>query len=42
MPVANDPFVDVLWTMLIAGLWVAWLALLFRVIGDILVVAVFY
>jgi hypothetical protein len=35
MPVANDPFVDVLWTMLIAGLWVAWLVLLLRVVGDI-------
>jgi hypothetical protein len=36
MPVATNPFVDVLWTMLISCLWVAWFALLFRVVGDIL------
>jgi hypothetical protein len=35
MPVAINPFADALWTMLIAFLWFASLALLFRVIGDI-------
>ena len=36
MPVATNPFGDVLWTILIPCLWVAWFALLFIVIGDIL------
>jgi hypothetical protein len=35
MPVATNPFVDMLWGMLISCLWVAWLALLFRVMADI-------
>ena len=32
---ADYPFLDVLWTMLIFFVWVAWFMLLFRVIGDI-------
>ena len=36
MPVAADyPFLDVLWTMLIFFLWIAWFMLLFRIIVDI-------
>ena len=35
MPVETDPFVEMLWGVLIACLWVAWLVLLFRVMGDI-------
>jgi len=35
MPVATNPFPDVLWTTLISCLLLAWLALLFRVIADI-------
>jgi type VI protein secretion system component VasK len=35
MPVATNPFVEMLWAVLIACLWVAWFALLFRVIRDI-------
>jgi hypothetical protein len=35
MPVATNPFVEMLWAVLIAFLWVAWFALLFRVIRDI-------
>jgi Phospholipase_D-nuclease N-terminal len=35
MPVATNPFVEMLWAALIACLWVAWFALLFRVIRDI-------
>ena len=36
MPVAVDyPFLDVLWTMLLFFAWIAWLLLVFRVIGDI-------
>jgi hypothetical protein len=35
VPVATDPITELLWTMLISCLWVAWLALLFRVVGDI-------
>jgi Phospholipase_D-nuclease N-terminal len=35
MPVATNPFVDVLWTVLISCLLLAWLALLVRVVGDI-------
>jgi hypothetical protein len=35
MPVGTIPFADLLWAMLISTLWVAWLVLLFRVIGDI-------
>src|SRR4051812_6890567 len=34
--VASDyPFVDVMWTMLVFFIWIAWFMLLFRVIGDI-------
>jgi hypothetical protein len=32
---ADYPFLDVLWTMLIFFLWIAWFMLLFRVIADI-------
>ena len=36
MPVAADyPFLDVLWTMLIFFVWIAWFMLLFRIIADI-------
>jgi hypothetical protein len=35
MPVETDPFIEMLWGVLIACLWVAWLTLLFRVMGDI-------
>ena len=36
MPVAADyPFLDVLWTMLIFFLWIAWFMILFRVLIDI-------
>ena len=36
MPVAADyPFLDLLWTMVIFFLWIAWFFLLFRVIADI-------
>jgi hypothetical protein len=32
---ADYPFLDVMWTMLVFFLWVAWFMLLFRVFGDI-------
>ena len=32
---ADYPFLDVLWTMVIFFVWVAWFMLLFRVIGDV-------
>src|SRR3954463_16079203 len=32
---ASYPFLDVMWTMLVFFLWVAWFMLLFRVFGDI-------
>jgi hypothetical protein len=36
MLAASDyPFLDVMWTMLVFFLWVAWFMLLFRVLGDI-------
>jgi Phospholipase_D-nuclease N-terminal len=35
MTVATDPFVDVLWTLLISCLWAAWLVLLCMVVGDV-------
>jgi hypothetical protein len=35
MPVATNPLMDVLWTILISSLWVVWFALLYRVIVDI-------
>ena len=34
---ADYPFLDLLWTMLIFFLWIAWFMLLFHVIGDPLV-----
>ena len=35
MIAADYPFLDVIWTMLIFFVWVAWFMLLFRVFGDI-------
>ena len=36
MVVAADyPFLDVLWTMLVFFLWVAWFVLLFRIVADV-------
>ena len=36
MPIAADyPFLDVMWTMLVFFIWVAWFMLLFRVFADI-------
>ena len=36
MLVASDyPFLDVMWTMLVFFVWIAWFLLLFRIIGDI-------
>ena len=36
MPVAADyPFLDVLWTMLVFFIWIAWFMILFRVLIDI-------
>ena len=32
---ADYPFLDVMWTMLVFFLWVAWFMLLFHVIGDV-------
>jgi Short C-terminal domain/Phospholipase_D-nuclease N-terminal len=32
---ADYPFLDVLWTMIIFFLWVAWLVILFRIVVDI-------
>jgi hypothetical protein len=32
---ADYPFLDVLWTMLVFFLWVAWFVLLFRIVADI-------
>jgi hypothetical protein len=32
---ASYPFLDVMWSMLVFFLWVAWFILLFRVFGDI-------
>ena len=32
---ADYPFLDVFWTMILFFLWVAWLVVLFRIIGDI-------
>ena len=32
---ADYPFLDVLWTLLVFFVWVAWFMLLFHVIGDI-------
>ena len=31
----NYPFLDVMWTMLVFFVWIAWFMLLFRIIGDI-------
>jgi len=36
MPIAADyPFLDVMWTILVFFVWVAWFMLLFRVFADI-------
>lgn len=32
---ADYPFLDVLWTMLVFFVWVAWFMLLFRIVGDV-------
>jgi type VI protein secretion system component VasK len=32
---ADYPFLDVLWTIVIFFVWVAWLMILFRIIGDV-------
>jgi hypothetical protein len=32
---ADYPFLDVLWTMLVFFLWVAWFILLFRIVADV-------
>jgi Phospholipase_D-nuclease N-terminal/Short C-terminal domain len=32
---ADYPFLDLLWTMLIFFLWIAWFLLLFHIIGDV-------
>jgi Phospholipase_D-nuclease N-terminal/Short C-terminal domain len=32
---ADYPFLDVLWTLLVFFLWVAWFVLLFRIVGDV-------
>jgi predicted PurR-regulated permease PerM len=32
---ADYPFMDVFWSILVFFLWVAWLMVLFRIIGDI-------
>ena len=35
MVLADYPFLEVLWTMLVFFVWVAWFMLLFRIVGDI-------
>ena len=35
MVAADYPFLDLMWTMLIFFLWIAWFMILFRVIGDL-------
>jgi predicted PurR-regulated permease PerM len=32
---ADYPFLDVLWTMLVFFLWIAWIFLLFRIVADV-------
>jgi phospholipase D-like protein/putative oligomerization/nucleic acid binding protein len=32
---SDYPFLDVMWTMLVFFVWIAWFMLLFRIIGDI-------
>jgi hypothetical protein len=32
---ADYPFLDVFWTMILFFLWVGWLVVLFRIVGDI-------
>jgi len=32
---ADYPFLDVMWTMVIFFIWIAWFMLLFRIIGDV-------
>jgi hypothetical protein len=32
---SNYPFLDVMWTMVVFFVWIAWFMLLFRIIGDI-------
>ena len=35
MVAADYPFLDVLWTMLVFFIWIAWFMILFRVLADI-------
>src|ERR1051325_279456 len=36
MVIASDyPFADVMWTMLVFFVWIAWFMLLFRIIADV-------
>lgn len=35
MVLADYPFLEVLWTMLVFFVWVAWFMLLFRIVGDV-------
>ena len=35
MVAADYPFLDVLWTMLVFFIWIAWFLILFRVLADI-------
>jgi Phospholipase_D-nuclease N-terminal len=32
---ADYPFMDVLWTMIVFFVWVAWLVILFRIVADV-------
>jgi type VI protein secretion system component VasK len=32
---ADYPFLDILWTMLVFFLWVAWFIILFRIVADV-------
>ena len=35
MVLADYPFLEVLWTLLVFFVWVAWFMLLFRIVGDV-------
>ena len=35
MVASSYPFLDVMWTMFVFFIWIAWFMLLFRIIGDI-------
>ncbi len=32
---ADYPFLDIFWTMIVFFAWVAWIMILFRIIGDV-------